>query len=145
MELGYLAQYALPPDESDACCTLAASRSSAFSRRFGGVAAGAVSLLLHFQGCLFLRVVRRDCPALLLAERGPRLEPLSGDVFVCLVKGFCRAGKRLAWSSLRSRVAVIWSNLPSCWYAFRSGCSSPSSGQTIVCRGENANYVRNAR
>src|SRR5215469_7698961 len=102
MELGYLAQYALPPDESDACCTLAASRSSAFSRRFGGVAAGAVSFLLHFQGCLFLRVVRRDCPALLLAERGPRLEPLSGDVSVCLVKGFCRAGKQLAFFEIAS-------------------------------------------
>ena len=33
------------------------------------------------------------------------------------------------WSSLRYWVAVIWNNMPSCWFAFRSACSSPSPGQ----------------
>jgi hypothetical protein len=36
--------------------------------------------------------------------------------------------KRLVEFALR--VAVIWNNMPSCWYAFRSGYSSPSPGQT---------------
>src|SRR5271155_2117250 len=34
------------------------------------------------------------------------------------------------WSSLRCRVTVVSNNMPSCWYALRSGCSSPSLGQT---------------
>jgi len=34
------------------------------------------------------------------------------------------------WCSSRCRVAVIWNNTPSCWYASPSGCSSPFPGQT---------------
>ena len=49
------------------------------------------------------------------------------------------------WSSLRSGVAVILSNMPSCWFALRLGCSSPSPGQTICCRRRHETCLRDAR